>query len=91
MDHVSNSKAGPSQVQPRYFPEKSGWRGQVGSLMKALSIVAVMLLTYAVLREMFLDKKRQVWVWKFHDKTAQNGSSKGSQYLLGVGKADITG
>jgi hypothetical protein len=94
MNRLTSSKAGPSQAQPQWTRKSSKWRGLVGSLIKALSIGAVLLLGYAAFTDSFLHK-RQGWFWKFQgsqdDKPGQYGNSKGSRYLLGVGKADITG
>jgi hypothetical protein len=70
--------------------ESSKGRQQFSLLIKLVSAVVILALVYTVLIHDFDDQGGHVWRWK-----AQNGEqdhqSKGHQYLLGVGKADITG
>ena len=95
MDHLSKSKAGPSQVPHSWFQEGSNRRGLVWSLTRSLSVLVIFLLGYAALIGLSPDKKWKVWDWNLQgsqdDKTGHYDDSDGSQYLLGVGKADITG
>ncbi|KUJ15691.1 neutral/alkaline nonlysosomal ceramidase-like protein [Mollisia scopiformis] len=94
MDHLYNSKAGPS-AQPEWPREVPRWRRNLGALGRIIAVVAALVLAYAAFVHTRLDRQRYSWFLDLDDSYgAQNGehaTSKGSQYLLGVGKADITG
>jgi neutral ceramidase len=91
MDQHYDSKAGPSQLQPRWSEQRSGWRRQT---LKAIAFVAALALGYLAFVHLSHDGLESNWLWR---TTTQDGnrkegeSSRRSQYLLGVGKADITG
>jgi len=95
MDAFQDLKAGPSEVQSRWAPENRKWKRQVVALVKALSIVTFLVLAYAAFSYLFLANGRQLWAWELlgsqNGNAGQQENSKGNRYLLGVGKADITG
>ncbi|KAJ5051559.1 uncharacterized protein L3040_001335 [Drepanopeziza brunnea f. sp. 'multigermtubi'] len=91
-------KAGPSASEPEPKPEwssgkeSSQWRRQKGAWLKALAGVVIVLLGCATLKRCWGSSSRD----GLHGKTwsldaSEETSGKGSKYLLGVGKADITG
>ncbi|EKD16593.1 neutral/alkaline non-lysosomal ceramidase [Drepanopeziza brunnea f. sp. 'multigermtubi' MB_m1] len=91
-------KAGPSASEPEPEPEwssgkeSSQWRRQKGAWLKALAGVVIVLLGCATLKRCWGNSSRD----GLHGKTwsldaSEETSGKGSKYLLGVGKADITG
>ncbi len=89
MRQVYDQKAGPSQAQTRSAQAASRWRRQI--FMAAL-IVAVLILGYVV-RQSHYDEISS-WFWRLNGQNREakgHETSRGSQYLLGVGKADITG
>jgi neutral ceramidase len=89
MNHLYDQKAGPSQARPSWTKETSKWRRQT---VKAVVVVTALLLGYMVYRSH--SGAKSSWSWKLNGQDGdgkEHGSSKGSQYLLGVGKADITG
>lgn len=67
----------------------------MGAIVKAVAILFVLGMGYAAFEHARLDKQRYSWFWdlddSYGDRTGEHESSKGSKYLLGVGKADITG
>lgn len=95
MEYSYESKAGPS-AQPDWAPrEVPRWRRNIGAILKALAIGAVLALVYVAFVHTRLDKQTHSWFWDLDDsygaQAGEQATSKGSQYLLGVGKADITG
>lgn len=65
------------------------------AIVKAIAILFVLGIGYAAFVHTRLDKQRYSWFWDLDDsygaQVGGHASSKRSQYLLGVGKADITG
>jgi neutral ceramidase len=91
MNQLHHSKAGPSQAQPRWSQDKSGWRRQT---LKAIAFVAALALGYLAFVRLYHDGLESNWLWRTTSQDGNGkdgGNGKGSQYLLGVGKADITG
>jgi len=89
MDPVLNVKAGLSHRQPRWIQQTTGWRRQSA---KAIAIVMVFVLGYSAF--LHLSHTEVNWIWRTtgqYEKDNGHTSARGSQYLLGVGKADITG
>ena len=91
MNSLQNLKAGPSEAQHR-------WRGETSKsqrLFNALTIVIVVSLGCFAFVQLFLVQQKQTWFWRQagdqNSKEWYHESSKRTQYLLGVGKADITG
>ncbi|KAF4637841.1 hypothetical protein G7Y89_g256 [Cudoniella acicularis] len=84
----SKSKAGPSQSHP---PTASKWRFWNNTFITLIFI----LVGFSLSPYIFGHSSRQILSWKFqgnsNDGQSQNEDSRNSQYLLGVGKADITG
>ena len=86
-----NPKAGPTQGQPRWNQQTSTRRRHAA---KAIVLVAALLLGCMTFVSVSRDGLDSDWLWRM---TGQSGNeneherAKGSQYLLGVGKADITG
>jgi hypothetical protein len=83
MVQYQELKAGPSQQSSRL---KGTW-------LKTASVIVLLLLGYWTF---VYDRQSGAFVFQSASNAAgnnrgQNLSSKGSQYLLGVGKADITG
>lgn len=94
MEPLYESKAGPSAEQ-EWSREVPRWRRNIQALVKTIAIIAALAVGYVAFVHMKLDGQKYSWFWDLDDSYgAQAGvhaSSKGSQYLLGVGKADITG
>jgi hypothetical protein len=89
MDSLQNSKAGPSEARPQ-------WKYETPKSRRSLVLIAILFsLGSFALFHLLLGQQEQTRYW---DKAGnlhsngwfQNGSNK-TQYLLGVGKADITG
>lgn len=91
MEEHHDSKAGPSQPQPRWMQRTSRWQRQA---VKAIALVVVVTLGYIAFVRLSNDGFEANWLWRTTSQAGygnKHGSSKGSQYLVGVGKADITG
>ena len=91
MDHLRGWKAGPSE-QPRWMLQDTTRRRLVVTFIKAASVVAILVFGYFA----FIHVLGGANDWAFrldHGQTSSEGQQErpGSQYLLGVGKADITG
>jgi neutral ceramidase len=92
MHSKQHPKAGPSGLPTAQsgIQESSKRQQRVSLLIKLVSAAVLLALVYTVFIHDFTGQNGHFWRWK-----AQNGEeefwSKGSQYLLGVGKADITG
>ncbi|KAI9642930.1 hypothetical protein NHQ30_008664 [Ciborinia camelliae] len=98
MEQVPETKAGPFDLNRRE-PRRNSFnfhrfaRNVVGSTL----LIACLLYSYIFWFERFTGRslRKEFWPWKDEDyesnRQEQDGSWKGSQYLLGVGKADITG
>lgn len=89
MDLSHGMKAGPSEaLRPRHELSKSK------RLFNALAIAIILTLSCLAFAQLFLDQQRKTW-FQGVGGNQRNGwnyeSSKRTQYLLGVGKADITG
>ncbi|TVY15325.1 Neutral ceramidase 2 [Lachnellula arida] len=91
MDPVTVAKAGPSEFTA---PERSTRQRRsrvilvIGKLVLGLFFLA---LTYKGLIRIFDDRNGRFWSWDAQQNSDEHEQSRGSQYLLGVGKADITG
>ncbi|TVY86199.1 Neutral ceramidase [Lachnellula willkommii] len=92
MDPVNVAKAGPSEFTA---PERSTRQRRsrvilvIGKLVLGLFFLG---LTYKGLIRIFDDQNGRFWSWDAQQNSdEQDEQSGGSQYLLGVGKADITG
>jgi neutral ceramidase len=91
MDQLHDSKAGPSQPQPRWRQQASRWRLQA---IKATVLVAAVVLGYMAFVRLYHGGLEVNWLWRTINQDGnrnEHESAKGNQYLLGVGKADITG
>ena len=87
MNQAQDLKAGPSiaSIRPR---RASSWQRSI----QAICIFLALLLGYSTFTEISKGGQGLIWKWTYGgEKNGQEQSSKGSQYLLGVGKADITG
>ena len=88
MDQIHDQKAGPSQSPPSWTQESSRWRRRI---VKATALITALVLGYMAFVRLS-HKLESAWFRELAGQGAyDSGSSKGSQYLLGVGKADITG
>jgi neutral ceramidase len=91
MDPFQDLKAGPSEDQPRLAPDSSKLR----RFIKLGCIAIALLLACAVFTEKSFYGRKQGWIWRLHEEYGSSENhqkhSNGSLYLLGVGKADITG
>ena len=91
MNLFQDVKAGPSSTRPQWTREAS----KSQRLFKALAVVIVFSLGCFSFVQLFLDKQKTIWFWEKEGNPKGNDwhheSSKRTQYLLGVGKADITG
>lgn len=87
MNRAQDLKAGPSDnTFQRRRP--SQWQRSI----QILCIFLVLLLGYATLRNFLPLGEGRLWNWNLlGEESVGRKSSKGTQYLLGVGKADITG
>jgi neutral ceramidase len=93
MDHSQLLKAGSSEVSSRArAPEESSrWR----RLARLIYLLLALSFAYSAFHQLHYYTGKQLWLWgayegssdgpKYHDNVP------GSVYLLGVGKADITG
>ncbi|APA12419.1 hypothetical protein SS1G_10538 [Sclerotinia sclerotiorum 1980 UF-70] len=94
MEQDPEMKGGPFDLNRREHSRNgSGIQRSVRNAVVVTLLVASLLIFYDMLFGGSIRK--EFWIWtdgiygsKGHE---QDGSSKGSQYLLGVGKADITG
>ena len=88
MNQRQSWKAGPSAVQPVTW-RVSKWQ----YVLKALSVGVLLGVFYATFTRYFPGERKHPLSWQLYEN--ENGTAhktlKGSQYLLGVGKADITG
>jgi neutral ceramidase len=91
MIQFHDQKAGPSQPQPKkWTQERSRWQCQI---IKAAVLVTALVLGYIAFMRLS-HRAKSTWFWRLAGQGGdwnEHGSSNGSQYLLGVGKADITG
>jgi neutral ceramidase len=88
MNQVRYLKAGPSDASLR--PRRpSQWQRSV----QILFIFLLLVLGYVTFTNLFNNGEGQVWKWNNsgNEDGGRGKGLKGSQYLLGVGKADITG
>lgn len=95
MDYLYKSKADPS-IQQEWPREAPRWPRNIQTLVKTVTIVALLAGGYVAFLHTRLDKQRYSWFWDLEEdgygtQAGAHATSKGSQYLLGVGKADITG
>lgn len=89
MDNPQKSKAGPSTRVPLRAPPEV----RRSSFTRSLYVAIVALIGCVVVITLSPEAGIQSW-WKPKGSSfngEQHKSLKGSQYLLGVGKADITG
>ncbi|RDL37943.1 uncharacterized protein BP5553_05376 [Venustampulla echinocandica] len=83
----------PLKLRTQGSPKARRW---FRDFIAAFSTITILIfLGYTTAEHIFGDRSRSTWFWRLHDSQSENdgqkGSSRGSQYLLGVGKADITG
>jgi neutral ceramidase len=92
MEDTQDLKAGPLEEKPR-FTETQRWRGRI-NLRLVFALVLIFLACVTFLKAP-PDNAWGSWGWDLYEDgdggEAHHESSKGSKYLLGVGKADITG
>jgi len=94
MDPNQASKTDSSKAQMRWVQETPRWQRRLGALIKATAIAAVLVLGYTAFVPLSFDHERKSWSWMFSSQQhsgEQYETRKGSQFLIGVGKADITG
>ncbi|RAL59393.1 hypothetical protein DID88_006882 [Monilinia fructigena] len=95
MERNSKPKAGPFDLDQREIRRNSfNFRRYVINTAGVVFVIAILLSSYY--QVVGRPLRKEFWIWKGEDYgnngQEENGStSKGSQYLLGVGKADITG
>lgn len=88
MEKHQNSRSGSSGIPSRQSSSRKV------RLLKAVCCAALLVLGYIVFIHHFLKDNKQLWTWRLWGDeidSHRNASTEGSQYLLGVGKADITG
>jgi neutral ceramidase len=94
MHHLYESKAGPS-AEPEWPREVPRWRRNLQALVKTIAIVTILAVGYVAFVHTKVDRQRYSWFWDLDDsygaQAGAHATTKGSKYLLGVGKADITG
>lgn len=90
MNQTQLPKAGPSEAHPR-LDDRPRWK----RLAKLVWLSFAVLLVYIALYQLRLQNGTQTWIWGSHgrydDGEKHQDQAHGSLYLLGVGKADITG
>ncbi|ESZ97560.1 neutral/alkaline non-lysosomal ceramidase [Sclerotinia borealis F-4128] len=91
MEQDPEMKAGPFDLDRREPRRNSFYsRRFVMNAVGVILVAAFLLFSYSTFTGGSLRK--EFWIWKDEDYGQQQDvSSKGSQYLLGIGKADITG
>jgi hypothetical protein len=91
MDTLLDLKAGPSKAQARWKRQTTTSQG----FFKALATALVLALSCLAFIRLFLDQQKHIWFWEkganHENNEWHHESSTRTQYLLGVGKADITG
>ncbi|KAG0651917.1 N-acylsphingosine amidohydrolase 2 [Hyphodiscus hymeniophilus] len=91
MESLQHRKAGPSEAQSLWRRESSKRK----RLSRAIAFLLALALGCFAFTRLILDNQRETWVWGKLGNQGSNGwsheSSNRTQYLLGVGKADITG
>ncbi|CAG8976308.1 hypothetical protein HYALB_00005714 [Hymenoscyphus albidus] len=90
------SKAGPSGSSLRDRPMRAERScSLLQRVAKVLSVFVMLVFIYGLYSLFFGYRAGNVWTWKAYDggyeEYGDTGGSVGSKYLLGVGKADITG
>lgn len=90
MEQTQLPKAGPSGALPRH-DDSFRWR----RLAKLAWLSFAALLIFITFYQLYLYGGKQTWIWGSHggydDGQKHQEPAHGSLYLLGVGKADITG
>lgn len=92
MTKYRELKAEPSEEETQTWAheqDNSRWRGQRAAWIKAAIALVVLALGWTTFVHICGNGERFARYW--NSDRWQHGGSKGSQYLLGVGKADITG
>jgi neutral ceramidase len=91
MDSFQDVKAGPSETRSQWTRQPTISQ----RLFKALAIVIIISLGCFAFAQLFLNQQKLFRFWEKGSNRNGNewhhDSSKKTQYLLGVGKADITG
>jgi len=85
MEKLQNSNSGLSAPSPQLVSLK------YGRIFKAMCCALIVVLGYIAFLGLSRDGSKQLWAWKLGGNTNGEHQAGGSQYLLGVGKADITG
>lgn len=93
MADYQEVKAGPSDSElPLEWTAPTSstkWQRRGNALLKAITVTVLFVLGYFLFIRITEPKAKSDWAWKL--KLDDEPSEKGSKYLLGVGKADITG
>jgi neutral ceramidase len=93
MDHSQLLKAGPSEGSSRTrAPEESSrWR----RLARLIYLLLALSFAYSAFHQLHRYTGKQLWLWGAYEGNnygpKHQDNVPGSLYLLGVGKADITG
>jgi neutral ceramidase len=91
MNQVPDLKAGPSEDQPQQSQRSSPRRSVTKLLWRLLALVFALVVTF----QLSLKIRNQTWIWTPHGEYDEGQKHQerphNGVYLLGVGKADITG
>jgi neutral ceramidase len=97
MELDTETKAGSFEPTSnrRRTRESYSFRPWLINILRIVLVTGGLVWLYSIATHSSLWKGRKFWAFKSGNHESyggeQFGSSKGSQYLLGVGKADITG
>jgi hypothetical protein len=90
MEPSRDVKAGPSELPQEWASPSSRRRRQGSALLKPVIAIVLIILGYVGFVHILSPRLPQSWGWMWRLENHDDGD-KGSKYLLGVGKADITG
>jgi len=93
MEDFRDIKADLSELPLQHTAPSSKWRRQGNAVVKAI-IVTILFAFGSVVLFHLIDPSSRVkwsWTWSMEEEMESKTSKDQSQYLLGVGKADITG
>jgi len=93
MDLSQTMKAGPSTVQAAWSTRTTSRKTHPRNFIVAAFTVIVLAFLYLSLGSKYLEAFTSRWslIFGTGGRSFQSESLRGDQYLLGVGKADITG
>ncbi len=93
MDLVQSMKAGPSITKAAWSTGRTSATKHARNFIAATSTVIILAFLYVAFGNVSLEPFGSRWSLLFGNggNSVHSGGLRGDQYLLGVGKADITG